>query len=135
MRRRGCDRGGRSRATARGRALRGRFPQQRPGAALGGTGTRPLMQIAAAARAGVLFVLAVAVAAGTSLATSAWAQQDQSCRIVRAEGAAFVERCGDRLNSFALVLDDISRSVGSDAHGRFGFVCPIEQMCQDKPEI
>jgi hypothetical protein len=83
----------------------------------------------------VLSVLAMAVIAGTSAASLASAQQDQSCRLIRADGAAYVERCGDKLNSFALLLDDISRATGSDSHGRFGFVCPLELMCEGKPEI
>jgi len=88
-----------------------------------------------ATQAVVHCVVAMAVVAGVSMATGALAQQQSGCQLLRADGAAFVERCGDRLNSFALVLDDISRSVGRDIHGRFGFVCPIELMCEDKPEI
>jgi hypothetical protein len=86
-----------------------------------------------AARAGIIFVLALA--AGLSPAMPTLAQQEPACRILKSDGAGFVQRCGDRLYSYALVLDDISRSEGSDGHGRFGFVCPIELMCQDKPEI
>jgi hypothetical protein len=88
-----------------------------------------------ATEAVVRSVVAMAVVAGVSMAIGALAQQQPGCQLLRADGAAFVERCGDRLNSFALGLDDISRAAVRDAYGRFGFICPIELMCENKPEI
>jgi len=71
-----------------------------------------------------------------SAAAPVLAEDDPACQMIRSVGASFLERCGDKLNSFSLSLSDISRSVGNDLHGRFAFVCgPIELMCEGKPEI
>jgi hypothetical protein len=92
-------------------------------------------------------VLSLAITAATAtamVATSVTAQAPPlpssqpsapPCRVLKVDGPAFIARCGDRLSSFALVIEDISRVAASDSHGRFGFVCPIELMCEDKPEI
>ena len=63
------------------------------------------------------------------------AQDDRSCHRIAGYAASFLERCGDRLRSFTLSLEDIRRTAGSDLHGRFYFQCPIEPLCIGEPEI
>jgi hypothetical protein len=59
----------------------------------------------------------------------------QSCWIMRTVAASFIRRCGNKLFSFGLSIDEIRRMPGGDGRGRFGFACPIDLMCSDEPDI
>jgi hypothetical protein len=69
------------------------------------------------------------------LSGGAVAQDEQHCQKLKSYAASVLERCGDRLRSFALLLNDIRRTAGSDLHGRFYFFCPIESLCIQQPQI
>jgi hypothetical protein len=80
-------------------------------------------------------VAIIALAISGFAAVAAVAQDVRPCRIVRAEGASFLEQCGNQLRSFSLSLTDIARSADHDIHGRFSFNCPIAPMCAGAPTI
>ena len=76
-------------------------------------------------------VLAILIA----LASPTFAQDEKKdCRMIRAEGASFLEDCGKQLHSFTLGFD-LRHVANRDQHGRFAFRCPIEPMCVDEPQI
>lgn len=68
-----------------------------------------------------------AIAAFSVLATTAsLAQVTPSCRIVRADGASILQKCGDTLRSFSLLTSDMRGRVAQDMHGRrFYFACRL----------
>src|SRR5262245_56400419 len=82
-----------------------------------------------------LQVALLAWASVATVATHVAAEDEPACRVLRSIGASFLEKCGDKLNSFSLSLNDISRAVARDVNGRLGLGGPIELMCVGKPEI
>jgi hypothetical protein len=87
----------------------------------------------------VVTVVILLISAAISSNVSA---QEQTCRVVRVEGASWLEECGKQLNSFSLSLSEmklslseIKQEVGWDLHGRFSFSCPVEPICENEPTI
>ncbi len=66
---------------------------------------------------------------------TAGAQDFQDCHLVRAHPAGMLQKCGDRLRSLTLVLNDVRRRPSLDARGAFVFACPMAMMCADEPGI
>jgi hypothetical protein len=85
---------------------------------------------------GVVHTFALTVfLAWISLVATASGEEIEACRVVNAQGSAFLKHCGDRLLSFALSLDDVRRMVTNGEYGKFDFECPIPAMCANEPEI
>jgi len=88
----------------------------------------------------VKFVVAVVISLIAAAISSSASAQESECRVVRARGASFLEKCGKQLNSFSLSLSEnkldlILKEVESDLHGRFTFTCPFEPLCANEPII
>jgi hypothetical protein len=80
----------------------------------------------------VMFALAMAV---VSRAPPVRAESDAACRPVRMVGAAVLKQCADQIRSMTLSLHDIKRTPGADPAGRFFYLCPIQHMCEDEPDV
>jgi hypothetical protein len=83
--------------------------------------------------------LATIVAILLALGAQASAQEEKKdepreCKLIRAEGASFLEDCGKQLFSFTLAYD-IRHIATRDQQGRFAFSCPMEPMCIGEPKV
>jgi hypothetical protein len=83
------------------------------------------------AAVGVLFAFAMVFVAGAAPARA----EDAACRPVRMAGTAVLKQCADQVRSMTLSLNDIKRTPGADRAGRFFFLCPIQHMCEDEPDL
>jgi hypothetical protein len=80
---------------------------------------------------GLMIALAMLLLAS---ATPAHAD-DVACRPVRMVGIAVLKQCGDQVRSMTLSLHDIKRTPGADRSGRFFYLCPMQHMCEDEPDL
>jgi hypothetical protein len=79
-------------------------------------------------------VAALAVLLLLSGLTSAHAQAKPACKLMRIADAALLQRCGDRLSSFALTMPGTERTPVREHTNKFRFSCR-PGFCQGEPEI
>ena len=91
--------------------------------------------MAAAGRGGRWLACVLAALFVCLAASQAQAQDRPQCAVVRLQPGGILEQCGDQLCSLMLALNDIVRRGAIDASGIFSFVCPIEELCVEKPRI
>jgi hypothetical protein len=71
-----------------------------------------------------------------TLLLSACGETQSSCTVVAEDPGGTLEKCGDKLRSFRLsLIDERTRRIERDYHGRISISCQVEILCADEPSI